>query len=176
MTCIAGVAHDGKVWIGGDSAGVGGYDLTVRADAKVFKNGEFLFGFTSSFRMGQLLRYSLTAPKLYTKDPMTFMCTEFVASVRECLKAGGYATKEKEQEIGGVFLVGLAGRLFRVDCDYHVGEASAFYDAVGCGESYAKGVLFATAGQDPETRVRSALAAAEAHSAGVRSPFVVLDA
>lgn len=176
MTCIAGVAHEGKVWIGGDSAGVGGYDLTLRADTKVFANGAFLFGFTSSFRMGQLLRYALTPPKLYDKDVMTFMCTEFTDAVRNCLKAGGYAAREREQEQGGVFLVGVAGRLFRIDNDYHVGEASALYDAVGCGEAYAKGALYASVGHDPEVRVRQALAAAEQHSAGVRAPFSVLSA
>ena len=59
MTCIVGLVHEGVVYIGGDSAGVGGMSLTVRADEKVFQNGEFLMGFTTSFRMGQLLRYSL---------------------------------------------------------------------------------------------------------------------
>lgn len=176
MTCIAAVVAGGKVWMGGDSAGVGGYDLTVRVDQKVFTNGAFLFGFTSSFRMGQLLRYALTPPKLYDKDVMTFMCTEFADAVRTCLKTGGYASKKEEQEAGGIFLVGVAGRLFRIDNDYQVGEASSGYDAVGCGESYAKGVFFATTDMSPEERVKKALAAAEAHSAGVRAPFLVLNA
>ena len=37
MTCIAAIAEKGKVYIGGDSAGVAGLDLTIRADEKVFK-------------------------------------------------------------------------------------------------------------------------------------------
>lgn len=45
MTCIVGLAVNGKTYIGGDSAGVGGYDLTIRRDAKVFTNGEFAMGF-----------------------------------------------------------------------------------------------------------------------------------
>lgn len=176
MTCIAGIAEGGKVWMGGDSAGVGGWDLTVRADQKVFVNGPFLLGFTSSFRMGQLLRYALTPPKVYDKDLMTFMCTDFINDVRTCLKNGGYATKENEQETGGIFLVGFMGRLFRVDNDYQVGEASSGYDAVGCGESYAKGALYATrAGMASEERLSLALSAAAEHSAGVRPPFLVLN-
>lgn len=39
MTCIVGVVEGHTVWMGGDSAGVGGYALTVRADQKVFRNG-----------------------------------------------------------------------------------------------------------------------------------------
>jgi len=63
MTCIVGIQHDGRVYIGGDSAGVAGYSITSRADAKVFTVGPYVMGFTSSFRMGQLLRYGLKAPK-----------------------------------------------------------------------------------------------------------------
>ena len=38
MTAIVGLAQSGAVYIGGDSAGVSGMSLTVRADAKVFRN------------------------------------------------------------------------------------------------------------------------------------------
>jgi hypothetical protein len=61
VTCIVGFTDGNEVSIGGDSAGVGGWDLTVRADEKVFVLGEFVFGCTTSFRMGQLLRYKLTS-------------------------------------------------------------------------------------------------------------------
>ena len=47
MTCIVGLVHEGVVYIGGDSAGVGGMSLTVRADEKVFRNGEFLMALGS---------------------------------------------------------------------------------------------------------------------------------
>ena len=62
MTCIVAWLEDEKICIGGDSAGVAVYNMQIRADEKVFKNGEMVFGFTSSFRMGQLLRFSLILP------------------------------------------------------------------------------------------------------------------
>jgi len=34
MTAIAGIIENGSVWIGGDSAGVSGYSLDIRADEK----------------------------------------------------------------------------------------------------------------------------------------------
>jgi hypothetical protein len=37
MTAIVGLVQAGSVYIGGDSAGVSGMSLTVRADAKVFR-------------------------------------------------------------------------------------------------------------------------------------------
>lgn len=177
MTCIAGIrTDDGRVYIGGDSAGVGGLSLSVRADAKVFINGGFLFGFTSSFRMGQVLRYAFTPPKRHPdKDVMEFMVTEFVDAVRNAFKTAGVAHKSDEVESCGTFLVGYAGRLFNVADDYQVGEAACGYDAVGCGEGIALGSLYATADMvDNEARISLALHAAEAHSAGVRGPFTVL--
>jgi len=172
MTCIVGLVHGAKVYIGGDSAGVGGYSLTVRADRKVFRNGDFVMGFTTSFRMGQLLRHALVPPKRYPDaDIDKFMVTDFVNAVRDCLKSGGYAERHNEAEHGGVFLVGYAGRLFRIDRDYQVGEAADGFDAVGCGHELAQGAMYANRTGEPLERLRVALEAAERFSAGVRGPF-----
>ena len=175
MTCIVGLVADGAVYIGGDSAGVSGLDLVVRADAKVFRNGPCLFGFTSSFRMGQLLRYSLNVPQRHPDvDVMKWLCSDFIDAVRSCLKNGGFASKDSETERGGHFLLGYAGRLFHVGGDYQVGEGAELYEAVGCGESFALGAMYASKGMEgAEARVRLALEAAQAHSAGVCGPFVI---
>lgn len=177
MTCIAGLVHEGKVYIGGDSAGVGGYSLTVRADEKVFIKDKFIMGFTSSFRMGQLLRFKLEIP--FHKpgiDTYEYMVTEFVEAVRQCLKDGGFAQNLNGEETGGRFLVGYQGELFFIDEDFQVGRPLLCYDAVGCGEDIAKGSLFSTRHKEdlPEARVLDSLKAAEQFSAGVRGPFSVL--
>lgn len=174
MTCIVGFVEGDTIWMGGDSAGVGGYSLTVRADQKVFRNGPMIFGFTTSFRMGQLLRYSLVVPDRHPDmDVDKFMVTAFIGAVRECLKTHGYAKKENEQESGGTFLVGYSKRIFRVCDDYQVGTALDGYDACGCGEDVARGAMFASEHLDGRSRVLKALAAAERCSAGVRGPFFV---
>jgi ATP-dependent protease HslVU (ClpYQ) peptidase subunit len=172
MTCIVGLVDQGNVWIGGDSAGVGGYDLMLRADQKVFRNGDFLMGFTSSFRMGQLLRYKLSPPKLHSDDDIyQYMVAHFAESVRTCLKDGGFTRNDKGEESGGTFLVGVKGRLFCVEGDFQVGEPQDPFWAVGCGANFALGVLYATSGMLPRERVEMALRAAEQYSAGVRGPF-----
>lgn len=174
MTCIVGFVEGDTVWIGADSAGVSGdWGLSVRKDGKLFRNGQMLFGFTSSFRMGQLLQHALTIPD---HDPRVvvekYMATTFINAVRECLKSNGWASKDKEMETGGTFLVGYQGRLFHVEDDYQVGEAATGFDACGCGYQIARGALFASTEQG-EARVLAALRAAEAFSAGVRGPFRV---
>ncbi|ANT54760.1 MULTISPECIES: hypothetical protein [Mesorhizobium] len=172
MTCIVGLINDGSVHIGGDSAGVVGYSLTVRADRKVFRNKDFVFGFTSSFRMGQLLAHSFKPPKRHPDiDVYTFMVTEFVNALRQCLKDGGYAERHHEAERGGTFLVGYAGRLFKIAGDYQVGESADDFDACGCGEQIALGALLASPNSPPRERLTIALQAAERFSAGVRTPF-----
>jgi len=176
MTAIVGLVDNGTVYMGADSAGVDScYNLTVRADRKLFIKKDFLFGFTSSFRMGQLLQYKLSLPiRDKEQDIFNFMVCDFVEAVRTCLKQGGYAKKDNEVESSGTFLVGYQGRLFKIDSDYQVGENVCGYDACGCGESYALGSLFSHNGHmEGEPRVLLALEAAQQFSAGVRGPFFV---
>ena len=175
MTCIVGLAHEGKVYIGGDSAGVDGrWALTVRADQKVFRNGEFIMGFSTSFRMGQLLAYALNPPRRHPDDDVySYMVGDFIDAVRECLKKGGYATKKDEVETGGSFLVGYSGRLFHVEASFQVGESCSGFNACGCGDLIALGAMHVTASASPKPRILAALSAAEQLSAGVRGPFHV---
>jgi ATP-dependent protease HslVU (ClpYQ) peptidase subunit len=174
MTCIVGLIDGNRVWLGGDSAGVAGLDITVRADPKVFPNGPFLIGFTSSFRMGQLLAYRLKTPARPPEmDIFRFMVMDFVDEVRNCLKDGGYAQRTNDVESGGSFLVGYHGRLFSIQSDYQVCEAIRGYHAIGCGADYALGSLASTVGQPAEQRVRKALECAEQFNGGVRAPFLI---
>ncbi len=177
MTCIVGISQNGSVIIGADSAGVSGLDLRVRRDAKTFVNGPFVFGCTTSFRMIQLLQFKLQVPLRHpSKDVMDFMTTVFIDSIRDCLKAGGFASKHEETERGGTFLVGYAGRLFCIYDDYQVAECLEGFDACGCGESYALGNLHATKTEpNARNRLESALNCAAYFSAGVCGPFVVLE-
>lgn len=175
MTCIVGLVERGRIWMGGDSAGVSGLDICDRVDSKVFAKEGMLFGFTWSFRMGQLLRYKLKVPANPEDLPIdAYMATCFVDALRDCLKQGGFATKEKEAETGGQFLVGYSGRLFCLESDYQVGERREGFNACGCGSSYALGSLYSTVGLKSEIRVREALRAAAKFSAGVRAPFTIL--
>jgi ATP-dependent protease HslVU (ClpYQ) peptidase subunit len=172
VTCIVGFVDGDTVWIGGDSAGVSGWDMTVRADQKVFRNGPMLFGFTSSFRMGQLLRYRLVVPDHDPGiDTDKFMATSFVDAVRSCLKEYGFAKKSNEEESGGTFLVGYRGRLFKVEGDYQISVPLDGFNAAGCGSQVALGAIFASGHLQGRERAELALQAAERHSAGVRGPF-----
>lgn len=176
MTCIVALRHEGVIYMGCDSAGVGGYSRQNRMDPKIYRVGAMLIGFTTSFRMGQLLGHALVVPQHYQEVAVErYMVTSFIDAVRTCLKNGGWAEKEKEQEKAGTFLVAYKGRIFEIDNDYQVGERAEPYGAVGCGFDLALGSLHASGHIEnivgPKDRVRMALEAAAAFSAGVYPPF-----
>jgi len=167
----------------GDSAGIGGLSIVTRSDKKVFLKYDsignpFGMGFTSSFRMGQLLQYALNVPPIPVGvDLHEYMVTSFIHSVRLCLKEGGFSIISNNEEKGGTFLVATHGRIFYVDEDFQVGENLPDYSACGCGEDLALGSLFTSQGLKwtPAERLKKALAAAETFSAGVRSPFNIIE-
>jgi len=178
MTCIVGYETKNNVYIGGDSAGVSGSDITVRADEKIFKNGEFIFGFTSSFRMGQILRYSFVPSKRkinITDDE--YLYTDFIDEVIKIFKKNGYAKVDSNQVEGGVFLFGYKNKLYYVGSDFQIGKSTKEYESVGCGDNYALGALYALEKTklDIEQKIKVALETAEEFSTGVRRPFKLID-
>jgi ATP-dependent protease HslVU (ClpYQ) peptidase subunit len=176
MTCIVGVVEGDRIFMGGDSSATSGNDeLSLRADQKVFRTGDFLIGFAGSFRAGQLMRYAFDPPKRPARmDVHRYMVTHFVDAMREALKRGGSAKRDHEEElIPTSILVGYRGRLYQINSDYDVGEAVDAFDAVGSGSQPALGALVVTHGMEPRKRIRGALEAAERFSQSVRRPFYV---
>lgn len=179
MTCVVGIAHEGAVYVGADSAGTDGWlRQTIRADEKVFTKGPFVMGFAGSFRMGQLLRYKLSvAEQPSTLSDHEYVHTWFLDAVRQCLKDGGYAEVKNNVELGGYFLLGYRGELYQVESDFQVGRPVEPYAAIGCGEEYALGaldVLLAKGVKDPRAAIKTAIGVAAYRSAGVAGPTVVV--
>jgi len=177
MTCIVGFLdkENDVVIMGADSAGVAGSLIMARKDTKLFKNGDFVIGCTSSFRMIQLLRFSFKPPVINDKDIYEYMCTDFINEVRKCFTDGGYIQKQKDgDEKGGTFLVAYKNRLFRIDEDFQVGENIDGFASVGCGVEYALGAIHSIDMNDvsPEIKVLRALQAAEHFCTAVCSPFI----
>ena len=179
MTCIVGMV-DGSgefVVIGGDSAGVSGWTLTLRSDRKAFVlQPGIVIGYTSSFRMGQLLQFSLPHFELPEPgDEFRWAVTVFIPAVRKAFADGGYLRKDNERESGGAFLLDVRGALFEIDSDFQVGVPSSGLASCGCGFAEAMGALEALVGSPSDksttATLRRALAISERLNAGVRGPF-----
>lgn len=179
MTCIIGLAHEGTVYIGADSASGtdGTWEVRATKVPKVFRLGDFLIGYTTSFRMGQILHYHLEVrPQESEGDNLSYMVRVFIPAVRACLKEHGFSKIENNQEEGGFFLVGYRGRLYSIASDFQVNEMADGLDALGCGREYALGAMmaFESEGIPPPERIFRSLAIAACFSGGVIGPFRVL--
>jgi hypothetical protein len=177
VTCIVGWIHDGCVSLGGDAAAVSRLRRTQRVAPKVFRNGPMVIGYTTSFRMGDLLQHSLRIPDRPRGVSVDrYMRTTFVDAVRRCLADGGF--KGSGEESGGTFLVGYEGRLFRIESDFNVGELVDGFDAIGNGAELARGamaVLRSQPGGTVRTKLRRALEIAARYSGAVSPPFTIVE-
>jgi len=176
MTCIIGLAQDGKAYIGADSAAASKWEVRQTLAPKAFKCGPFVIGYTTSFRMGQILQFHLDVQPQDGESDLEYMVRRFIVAARECLKDGGWATIENNKEEGGAFLVAYRGHIYEVGHEFYVIEAADGYEAAGCGAEYALGAMAALADLEPEKRIRRALEIAAHFSGGVCGPFVVIEA
>ena len=174
MTCIVGIAENGRVYMGCDSAAIQDWESRITRMPKVFILGEFIIGYTTSFRMGQILRHFLEVRKQESgEDTFSYMVKVFSESVRDCLKAKAFTTVSNNTERGGQFLVGYHGRLYSAESDFQVSEWCDDFSAIGVGAPYALGALKALDGK-PRQRIIKALSISTYFCIGVRKPFKVL--
>lgn len=174
MTCVVGLVENSRVYIGVDSSSVQGWTRRTTTLMKVFRRGPFLMGYTTSFRMGQLLEHQLDVPKQGEDEAdMTYMVTKFIENARSLLKDKGFSKIESNAETGGQFLVGYRGRLYSIQNDFQVGEMSEGLDAIGSGGEYALGAMMALESMSATRRIKKALQIAAHFNMGVCAPFHV---
>jgi len=174
MTCIIGLVSDGKVYMGGDSAGARGWTVRPMQNPKVFEVGPFIIGGEGSNRMYDVLQYHLKVQPQDGESDHEYMICQFAEAVRATLKEHGVAKIENNVEKGGIFLVGYRGHLYWADSDFQISEDIDGYDACGCGQEFALGAMMALEELPPKKRIRRALEIAAHFSGGVMEPFTVI--
>jgi ATP-dependent protease HslVU (ClpYQ) peptidase subunit len=174
MTCVVGLVQKGRIYLGVDSAAVQGWTRRVSQVSKVFRRGPFLIGYTTSFRMGQLLEHHLNVtPQTEKQTDMAYMVTHFIEAVRVLLKEKGFTKVESNTEKGGQFLVGYRKQLYTIESDFQVGHMNEQFDAIGSGADFALGAMKALDKVPPMIRVRKALEIAANYNMGVCAPFSI---
>jgi hypothetical protein len=102
------------------------------------------------------------------------MTTSFVSAVKKCFRdAGVMGSDQGGQDRGHSFLVGYQGQLFRIEDNFQVVVTQGTFVALGSGENYALGAMFATPGVAPEERIYLALRAAASYNLTIREPFTL---
>jgi ATP-dependent protease HslVU (ClpYQ) peptidase subunit len=176
MTCIVGIAHNGIVYMGGDSAAADEDSSLVssRKEPKVFVKNGYLIGYSGSFRFGKVLQHTFNPPKLSDNNIDKFLNTTFVNSLRECCELN--KVDPGSEEDSSEMLIGVAGRVFEFCNDWHFGEDINDFNAIGSGTKFALGSLYSTRRlRSPNARIQLALESAERFSASVRGPFTILE-
>lgn len=195
MTCIVGLVgtagpERGKILLGGDCAGTAeGKEVYGLRNAKVFRKGPYVIGYTTSFRLGQIVRFATELPEPPDASPgeegepdggcqhtqlEAFFSTTFAEALRHAFAEHGY---ERPLGEGGSLLVGVRGRLFVLGLDFQVLAGEESFAAIGSGRHLAYGALAALdqlamgTQLKLEQRARLALESAARFAPGVRGPF-----
>lgn len=182
MTAVVGLVAGKKIWMGGDAAATCTSTLsqTLVKDPKVFVSGDMLLGFSGSFRLGQLLRYSYTPPEHPEDlDDISYLNTLWLDAVRTCLKDGGFTRVEDSTETApdSSLLIGYHGKLYVMEADFNILEPAHPYAAIGSSGDFALGSLSTTCKLNkrlsPKKKIETALHVASDFSASCRPPYTI---
>lgn len=173
MTCIVAIAGSPAV-LAADSLGSTSYSKQEYQNKKVItltcarQNEDFSstpvkigIGYTSSFRMGDLLTYCFKPPTIdINQDTLDYLVCSFIPSIITCFDTHHYSRNKDGSKWGGVFLVAVEHRIFIVQDDFSVLEPTCGFASVGSGSEIALGALYA----NKDTAINRAKLAVEAAS------------
>lgn len=144
MTCIVGIVDPkGIGHIASDSAGSNYHTTNAYTNRKIFRKADLLIGYTSSYRMGQLLEHQLDVPQRKVGQSLdAWLYIDFVNAVRKLLKDNGYMRVDSNNESIGTFMIITEGRLFVMQDDLAVLESKEQFDSVGSGANHATAALY----------------------------------
>jgi hypothetical protein len=162
-----------KVFIGGDVQGTGWNNKVVHTQPKVFNKKGVLFGFTTSYRFGQVLEHNLQDPVVpldANGDVYRWLISVLIPDIRRILKDNGY-------EKGGTCLIGVRGQLWEMQDDFSVLRSVCGYGSCGSGYEYAMGSMSTTMAVTPPRNEDEVIAMLKraVYVAGTFSPSVGTD-
>jgi ATP-dependent protease HslVU (ClpYQ) peptidase subunit len=170
MTCCVVYKEDNKIYLAGDKQGSNGNTKRRYKHPKVFKNGKFHFGYTTSFRLGQLLEHHWEAPeKRPSQTEDTYIFVSVLNSIKRLFKEDDF---DKDGNCGGTFIMVYNNRMFVIYSDYQFVEIDDFA-AIGCGEDEAEAVLYTLDMIDnnlnPEDKLKLAIEVSSFRKCGISS-------
>lgn len=141
MTCILGLVADDFIILAGDKMGSNGRTKDIFPRPKVFKNGEFLIGYTSSFNMGQILEFQWVPP-VHTihMDDDEYIYKEVRQSIKTTLDKHDFGTTKGKESLEpelGTFLFVYHNKLYEYQQNSSILEID-FIGACGCGTDHMK--------------------------------------
>lgn len=135
MTCIMAVETcDDNVVLAGDYLGSNGFTKAIFSGSKIFKHSNMMFGYTSTFRFGQIIECVLDDNSLYPPvdkaDTYSWLVRNFVPKLKATLKEEDYTS-------GGNAILVINAQVWELQPDFSVLRAESGVNAVGSGEYHA---------------------------------------
>lgn len=152
MTCIIAYTDGKQSFIAGDKLGSNGFTKSIQTEPKVFEK-EFIkidetglnrtkevmaMGYTSSFRMGQLLTYNLELPEQKGNQSFSqYLVLEVIPRIRSLFKEEWGARDTSQDVGGGQFIILHNHTIYEVQGDFSVLQPKTQITAVGSGTYHA---------------------------------------
>lgn len=172
MTCIVGIAHEGKVYIGGERGHSDNDIISSSLGPKVFNKSFYLIGYAGNIGVGQLVAHSFDAPTIRVNtDVYKYVHQLFMPALRDHLK--DYLSEKEDNQTS--FILGIKGKVFEIDTsDFQCVEYPEL--AIGSGAGYAYGSLHTTYNYDisTEDRITIAIDAAITYSPTCQGPIDII--
>lgn len=171
MTCIVGIAHDNKVYIGGERSAADEVSILPLVNPKVGRNADIIYGYCGTIGIGQLIDI-IHLPPIGDKNPYLYIRTQVVKELKKAIDS--YSREGNEYDT--TWLIGCQGHLYEVSQeDWSVIEIKE--TAVGSGGSYALGSLHSTLDliDLPLYRIDTALQAAIHYSPTCLGPIDMVE-
>lgn len=138
MTCIVAVKIKNEIAIGGDTLGSNGFNKTHYTNKKVFSNGEFTIGYTTSFIMGQVLEHLWRPPaRMEGTSTQEYLIVDVIPSIRQCFSNNGINEHKDGLNEGGSFILVFEGDIYEVQPDYSIMKSEQDFVSVGSGTYHA---------------------------------------
>lgn len=169
MTCIIAHTNGTSSFIAGDKLGSNGFTKAVQTEPKVFEK-EFIklnedgltrtkevmaLGYTTSFRMGQLLNYNLTLPEHVAGETFSqYLVLKVIPIIRQMFK-DEWGARDASQDVGGgQFIILHNHTIYEVQEDFSVLQPKTQITAVGSGTYHAIASMSAYIEVQEETNVQ----------------------
>lgn len=152
MTCIIAFTNGEQSFIAGDKLGSNGFTKSIQTEPKVFEKkfikiaddglnrteSVLAMGYTSSFRMGQLLTYNLNLPDQKANQTFAqYLVLEVIPLIRKLFKEE-WGARDTTQDIGGgQFIILHDHVIYEVQGDFSVLQPKTQITSVGSGTYHA---------------------------------------
>lgn len=181
MTCIIGLKCDGDVYIGGDSlaSDSNGFCSTYK-DPKVFYKRDFVFGYSGSYRVGQIIQYDFDIPiHPHELSDMGYLVGVFIPALQlklEERKATHNSDQGLEAADNSSLLIAYKKEIYCLHSDFQLENNVDNIVSIGCGSTIALGCMYALEDMSPINRINKSLEIVSKLNIGVKGPFTVLKA